>query len=84
MDPIADVATFNTIVESVITTNPFAYGTYMTTGQSNPPVEKTRETYTVKVVYQDTGNCSNRVHLPFPTGYRHRRNCTTLVSGRMP
>ena len=41
--PIADVAAFNTIVQSVITDNPFACVAYMTAGVSHPPVEKTRE-----------------------------------------
>ena len=51
--PIVDVATFNTIVQSVITDNPFECVAYMTTGQSHPPVEKTKEAYTTKLVYQD-------------------------------
>ena len=53
-DPIADVATFNTIVQSVITDNPFACVAYMTAGLNHDPVEKTKEGYTVKIVYQDT------------------------------
>jgi hypothetical protein len=51
---IANVATFNTIVQSVITDNPFACVSYMTAGVTHDPVEKTKESYTVKVVYQDT------------------------------
>ena len=53
-EPIADVATFNTIVQSVITDNPFECVAYMTAGESHPPVEKTKEGYTAKLVYQDT------------------------------
>src|SRR5512136_520019 len=53
-EPIADVATFNTIVQSVITSNPFACVSYMTAGESHPAVEKTKEAYTAKMVYQDT------------------------------
>jgi hypothetical protein len=52
-DPIADINTFNTIVQSVITSNPFGCVSYMSSGASHPPVEKTRESYTVKFVYQD-------------------------------
>ena len=52
--PISDVATFNTIVQSVITDNPFACVAYMTAGLNHDPVEKTKEGYTVKIVYQDT------------------------------
>jgi len=51
--PIADVAAFNTIVQSVITDNPFACVAYMTAGTSHPPVEKTRESYVAKIVYED-------------------------------
>ncbi|MFA4877052.1 MAG: hypothetical protein WC586_06530 [Methanoregula sp.] len=51
--PIADVATFDSIVQSVITTNPFACVAYMTAGESHPAVEKTKESYTAKFFYQD-------------------------------
>ena len=51
--PIEDVTTFNSIVQSVITDNPFACVSYMTAGVTHDPVEKTRESYTAKVVYQD-------------------------------
>jgi len=52
--PIADVAAFNTIVQSVITGNPFACTAYETAGTSPQPVEKSRETYAAKIVYQDS------------------------------
>jgi len=51
--PIADLATFNTIVQSVINTNPFGCVSYMSAGVNHPPVEKTRESYTARFVYQD-------------------------------
>jgi len=54
-EPIANAAAFNTIIESVITENPFACVAYMTAGVTHEPVEKTREGYTVKVVFQDPG-----------------------------
>jgi hypothetical protein len=64
-DPIADVATFNTIVQSVITGNPFACVSYMTAGVNHDPVEKTKESYAVKIIYQDSdakvvGNLSDK------------------------
>ena len=52
--PIEDITTFNAIVQSVITGNPFACVAYMTAGESHPAVEKTKEAYTAKFVYQDT------------------------------
>ena len=53
-EPITDVAAFNTIVQTVITSNPFGCIPYMSGGTNHPPVEKTRESYTAKIVYQDT------------------------------
>jgi hypothetical protein len=64
-NPIEDVAAFNTIVQSVLTGNPFACVAYMTAGVTHDPVEKTKENYTVKIIYQDSdaktvGNDSGR------------------------
>jgi len=53
-NPIADVTAFNTIIQSVITANPFGCVAYMTAGENHPAVEKTKEAYTAKIVYQDT------------------------------
>ncbi|MFA5269300.1 MAG: hypothetical protein WC379_15140 [Methanoregula sp.] len=53
-EPITDVAAFNTIVQAVITDNPFECVAYMTAGESHPAVEKTKENYTARLVYQDT------------------------------
>ena len=53
-EPIADVATFNSIVQLVITDNPFACVAYMTAGENHNPVEKTKEAYTVRIFYQDS------------------------------
>jgi len=52
-NPIADVSAFNTLVQTIITSNPFGCVSYMSSGVNHPPVEKTRETYTAKFVYQD-------------------------------
>ena len=53
-DPIADVSTFDTIVQSVINDNPFGCVAYTEGGTNHQPVEKTRETYVAKVIYQDS------------------------------
>ena len=53
-NPFADVDAFNAIVQSVILNNPFGCVSYMSSGVNHPPVEKTRESYTAKFVYQDT------------------------------
>ena len=51
--PIADAATFDSIVQSVITGNPFGCVAYTEAGITHQPVEKTREAYVAKIVYQD-------------------------------
>jgi hypothetical protein len=63
--PIADAAAFNTIIQSVITTNPFACIAYITAGENHPAVEKTRESFTAKFFYQNsdaktTGNTNEK------------------------
>ena len=52
-NPIADVASFNTIVSSVVTDNPFECVAYMTAGVTHDPVEKTTESYAARLVYED-------------------------------
>ena len=53
-NPISDVSSFDSIVGSVITDNPFACVAYMTAGVTHDPVEKTKESYTARLVYEDT------------------------------
>jgi hypothetical protein len=64
-NPIADVSTFDSIVQAVITANPFGCVAYTVGSVAHQPVEKTRENYVVKIVYQDalaktTGTGSHR------------------------
>lgn len=51
--PIASITAFNLIIQSVIADNPFGCVSYMTAGETHDPVEKTREGYTAKMVYED-------------------------------
>jgi hypothetical protein len=51
--PIADVSAFDSIVQSVITDNPFGCVAYTEGGIAHQPVEKSREAYVAKVIYQD-------------------------------
>jgi len=53
-NPIADADALNTIVEAVITANPFGCIAYMSGSTSHAPVEKSREAYTAKILYEDT------------------------------
>lgn len=51
--PIADVTAFNTIVQAVLTNNPFGCTAYETSDGQMPAVAKTRESYTARVLYED-------------------------------
>ncbi|MEI7856843.1 MAG: hypothetical protein WCH85_04990 [Methanomicrobiales archaeon] len=52
-EPLADVTAFDTIVQGVITNNPFQCVTYSVSGVSPPPVEKSKQGYTARIPYQD-------------------------------
>jgi hypothetical protein len=51
--PLADVTAFDSIVQGVITNNPFQCVGYPLAGVNHPPVERTRQGYTTRIVYQD-------------------------------
>jgi len=51
--PLADVTAFNNIVAGVIANNPFQCVSYNAAGVTHPPVERGKETYTARVIYQD-------------------------------
>ena len=53
-NPITDIAAFDAIIQSVILNNPFGCVSYMSSGTNHPPVEKTKESYTAKFVYQNS------------------------------
>jgi len=51
--PIATIAAFDAIIESVLADNPFLCVDYVEQGATIPGVKKNRESYTVKVNYED-------------------------------
>jgi hypothetical protein len=51
--PIADIATFNTLVSGVISGNPWSCTAYEIGGVAQDPVTKTREGYTARIYYED-------------------------------
>ncbi len=52
--PLPDVTAFETIVQGVITNNPFQCVSYNAQGVNHPPVERGRQGYTARVLYQDS------------------------------
>jgi len=53
VEPIADVTAFDNIVQGVITNNPFQCVSYNAAGVSHAPVEKSKQGYTARILYQD-------------------------------
>jgi len=52
-NPIEDVSTFNLIVQSVVTDNPFSCAGYTSDGNYHAPIEKIKEVYTARILYKD-------------------------------
>jgi hypothetical protein len=52
-NPFPDVTAFDIVVRSLILKNPLGCIPYMKAGTNHPPVEKVREMYTAKFVYED-------------------------------
>ena len=52
--PLADVTAFDTIVQGVITNNPFQCVPYNASGVNHNPVERSRQSYTARIIYQDS------------------------------
>jgi hypothetical protein len=51
--PLPDVTAFDNIVQGVVTNNPFQCTTYNAGGADHPPVERSRQGYTARIIYQD-------------------------------
>ena len=51
--PIADLTTFNALIQDILDNNPWGCTTYTSAGVNKPAVEKTSQYFTGKVVYED-------------------------------
>jgi hypothetical protein len=51
--PLADVTAFDNLVQSVVANNPFQCVSYNQGGVSHDPVERSKQGYTARVIYQD-------------------------------
>ncbi len=52
-NPFPDVRAFDAVVRLLVLKNPLGCLPYMKAGRNHPPVEKVREMYTAKFVYED-------------------------------
>lgn len=52
--PLADVTAFDNLVQGVITSNPFQCVAYNAQGVNHSPVERSKQGYTARIIYQDS------------------------------
>ena len=66
--PIADVTTFTGIVQNVVSNNPFSCVSYVQSGVTHAGIEKSKETYVARVVYEDSeGKSLGEIVIHAPT-----------------
>ena len=51
--PIDDVTAFSTLIQDILANNPFTCTVYEVSGVAQPPVAKSREAYTARILYED-------------------------------
>ena len=51
--PLPDITAFESVIQSLILKNPLGCVSYMSSGINHPPVERVREMYTAKFVYEN-------------------------------
>jgi hypothetical protein len=79
--PIANVTTFDSIVQAVLADNPFGCVEYIQAGVTHPGVEKSREGYTVRVNYDsDTGDRLGTVTARAPTIAGHTAAAAEIMA----
>ena len=79
--PIADVAGFAEVVEDVLVNNPFGCTAYMVGTESHAAVEKARESYTGRIVYEDNEAVAvGQVSVRCPTVAAYTANVATVLA----
>ena len=79
--PIGDVAAFTEVVDEILTTNPFGCTAYQSGTENLPAVEKTREAYTARVVYEDNeARAVGTVSARCPTVAAYTANVATVLA----
>ncbi len=51
--PIADYATFSTLIQDILDSNPWGCTAYESAGVAKPAIEKTKEAYAATIVYEN-------------------------------
>ena len=78
--PIADVTAFTQIVDDIVANNPFGCTPYVSGGVSMPAVEKTREAYTARIIYENgEAETVGTVTAKCPTVAAYNSNVTAIL-----
>jgi len=79
--PIADVAAFTEVVDDVIANNPFGCTAYQVGTESHAAVEKARESYTGRIVYENNeAETVGQVSVKCPTVAAYTANIATVLA----
>jgi len=78
--PIADVAAFSEVVNDVITNNPFGCTAYQVGTENHAAVEKVREYYTGRIIYENgEAEAVGQVSVKSPTVAAYNANLATVL-----
>ena len=79
--PIEDVTAFAAVVNGVVTNNPFGCTSYQSGSETLPAVEKTREAYTARIIYEDgEAQTVGTVSAKCPTVAAYTANVATVLA----
>lgn len=79
--PIADVTAFAEVVDDVLTTNPFGCTAYQVGTENHAAVEKTRESYSGRVIYENgEAETVGQVTVRCPTVAAYTANVATVLA----
>jgi len=79
--PIADVAAFTEVVDDIVTNNPFGCTAYQSGSETLPAVEKTREAYTARIIYENgEAQTVGTVSAKCPTVAAYTANVATVLA----
>jgi hypothetical protein len=80
-EPIENIATFTTLVQDIITNNPWGCTGYESGGQTLPAVTKTREYYSGWVLYEDAlAKSVGQISVKAPTSDSFTTNVSTILA----
>jgi hypothetical protein len=79
--PIADLASFIALIQSILDTNPWGCTSYQAVGQTLPALAKTRESYSGRIVYEnDEAKTVGQISVKAPTSAAFNTNVSTIIA----